>query len=77
MPAEPDFTVGQRVCVHPGRSDQRHGIIVDDFTDLAGHPVEVGGVRIAEPGRRWAITLDDGQLVFADSDELEIVTGTE
>ena len=39
---------------------------VEDFGELAGQAVDIGGERIAEPARRWAIMLDDGDLVFCD-----------
>jgi hypothetical protein len=31
----PDFAVGQRVRVNPGSSEQRYGVIVEDFGDSA------------------------------------------
>jgi hypothetical protein len=65
-----DFAVGGRVRVYPGTSDERSGIIVDDFGDDAGYSVDVGSQHIADASRRWAITLDDGGLVFVDSSEL-------
>jgi hypothetical protein len=68
--ATADFAVGARVRVYPGSSDERSGIIVDDFGDDAGYAVDIGGQHIAEASRRWAITLDDGTLVFVDSFQL-------
>jgi hypothetical protein len=68
--ATADFAVGARVRVYPGSSDERSGIIVDDFGDDAGYGVDIGGHHIADPSRRWAITLDDGTLVFVDSFQL-------
>lgn len=65
-----DFAVGGRVRVYPGSSDERSGIIVDDFGDDAGYGVDIGGQHIANASRRWAITLDDGNLVFVDSFQL-------
>ena len=62
-----DFTLGQRARVYPGSSDKRVGVIVEDFGDSAGYAITVGDTRIAEPSRRWAIELDDGRLVFADT----------
>jgi hypothetical protein len=66
-----DFAVGQRVRVYPGSSDERLGAIVDDFGDSSGYAVTVGNTRIAEPSRRWAIELDDGNLIFADTADLQ------
>jgi hypothetical protein len=68
--AATEFAVGCRVRVYPGTSDERPGIIVDDFGEDAGYRVDVGSQHIADASRRWAITLDDGGLVFVDSSEL-------
>ena len=65
-----DFAVGQRVRVYPGSSDERFGVIVEDFGDSAGYAVTVVNTRIAEPSRRWAIELDDGTLIFVDTADL-------
>jgi hypothetical protein len=70
MARNSDFVVGQRVRVYPDSSDERRGVIVEDFGDAAGYAVSVGDVRFAEPGRRWAVNLDDGTLVFADTTDL-------
>lgn len=64
------LAVGNRVRVYPGTSDERSGFIVEDFGDDAGYGVDVGSQHIADASRRWAITLDDGDLVFVDSSEL-------
>jgi hypothetical protein len=66
-----DFAVGQRVRVYPKSSDERFGVIVDDFADTAGYAVIIGTTRIAEPSRRWAIQLDDGTLIFVDTPDLQ------
>jgi hypothetical protein len=66
-----DFAVGQRVRVHSDSNDGRCGEIVEDFGDSAGHAVTVGNTRIADPFRRWAIQLDDGSLIFADTTDLQ------
>jgi hypothetical protein len=65
-----DFAVGRRVHVYPGSSDERSGIIVDDFGDDAGYRIDIGAVHIADAARRWAVALDDGNLVFVDSFQL-------
>lgn len=59
-----------RVCVFPSTDDEAHGVVVDDFGDMVGVPVEIGGNRIAGPARRWAVMLDDDNLVFVDSHQL-------
>jgi hypothetical protein len=66
-----DFAVGQRVRVYPGSSDERCGVIIEDFGDSAGYAVTVVNTRIAEPSRRWAIDLDDGTLIFVDTAALQ------
>ena len=70
MPHSSDFAVGERVRVYPGSSDDRFGVIVEDFGDSAGYAVTVGQTRIVEPSRRWAINLDDGTLIFVDTTDL-------
>ncbi len=65
------FAVGQRVQVYPSSSDERLGVIVEDFGDSPGFAVTVGNSRIAEPSRRWAIELDDGNLIFFDTADLQ------
>jgi hypothetical protein len=59
-----------RVCVFPSTDKEAHGVVVDDFGDTVGIPVEIGGNLIAGPARRWAVMLDDDNLVFVDSDQL-------
>lgn len=66
-----DFAVGQRVRVHSDGNEDRCGAIDEDFGDTAGHGVTVGKTRIADPSRRWAIRLDDGGLIFADTADLQ------
>ncbi len=58
-----------RVRVYPGTDSESRGVIVEDFGDLAGHAVTVGGRQIA-PARRWAVQLDTGNLVFVNTDDL-------
>jgi hypothetical protein len=60
-----------RVRVFPKSDREVHGVVVDDFGDMVGVPVEIGGNRIAGPARRWAVMLDDDNLLFVDSDDLE------
>jgi hypothetical protein len=71
MSPSSEFAVGQRVRVYPSSSDERLGVIVDDYGDDSGCAVNVGSTRIAEPSRRWAIELDDGNLIFADAVDLQ------
>jgi hypothetical protein len=62
--------VTSRVRVFPSTDREAHGVIVEDFGEGVGIPVEIGGDRIAEAARRWAVQLDDQNLVFVDSDQL-------
>jgi hypothetical protein len=64
------LAVNMRVRVYPGTDAECRGALVEDFGDLAGHAVEIGVHRIADPARRWAVQLDTGSLVFADSGQL-------
>ena len=59
-----------RVRVHPRTDGEIRGTVVEDFSDLAGHAVDIGENHIVGPARRWAVTLDAGGLVFVDSDQL-------
>jgi hypothetical protein len=59
-------SVGARVLVFPGTIYERRGAVVEDFGDFAGHSVVVDGNHIADAARRWAVQLDNGQLVFVD-----------
>jgi hypothetical protein len=64
------LAVNMRVRVYPGTDAESAGVIVEDFGDLAGRAVEIGGHRIADPARRWAVQLDTGNLVFVNTDHL-------
>ncbi|MCV7002954.1 hypothetical protein H7J34_22540 [Mycolicibacterium alvei] len=64
--------MGSSVVVYPGTDDELHGVVVEDFADLAGTAVDVAGERIAQPARRWAVNLDDGGLVFVDDDSIAL-----
>ena len=63
------LAVNMRVRVYPGTDAESLGVIVEDFGELAGQAVDIGGHQI-DPARRWAVVLDTGDLVFADTDEL-------
>ena len=64
-----DLAVNMRVRVYPGADAESPGVIVEDFGELAGQAVDVGGCHIA-PARRWAVQLDTGNLVFVNTDQL-------
>ncbi len=61
--------VNMRVRVYPGTDAESPGVIVEDFGELAGQAVDIGDQHI-EPARRWAVVLDTGNLVFANTDQL-------
>ena len=37
---------------------------------MVAEAVEIGGEHFADPARRWAVVLDSGTLVFADTHQL-------
>jgi hypothetical protein len=62
--------VNIRVRVYPGTDAEGRGIVVDDFGETAGCPVDIGATHITDAARRWAVMLDTGTLLFIDSDDL-------
>jgi hypothetical protein len=66
------LAIDMPVVVYPGTNAESHGIVVDDFGEAAGYPVDIAGTRIVGPARRWAVRLDSGELVFVDSDNLAV-----
>ena len=40
-----------------------------------GYAVDIGTTHIADASRRWAVTLDDGSLVFVDSSDIDVDAG--
>jgi hypothetical protein len=67
---ESRVAVNVRVRVYPGSDGEVRGTVVEDFGDLAGHAVDIGKNHIVAHARRWAVALDEGSLVFVDSDQL-------
>lgn len=67
---DPQLAVGTRVRVHPGTDAESCGVVVDDFGTASGHDVRIGASLIADAARRWAVVLDDGTLVFTDSEQI-------
>jgi hypothetical protein len=63
------LAVNSPVIVYPGTADQQGGVIVEDFGEFAGQSVDLGN-RIVGPARRWAVRLNNGELVFVDSHQL-------
>jgi hypothetical protein len=68
--AQQNFSVGMAVRVHPGTEREKLGHVVEDFGEIARHSVDIGDTHFADPARRWAVIIDDGGLVFVDSDQL-------
>lgn len=62
--------VDSRVRVFPGTDAEVHGTVVEDFGDTAGQAVDIGENHIVDAARRWAVTLDTGDLIFVDSHQL-------
>lgn len=75
QPADP-IAVGSRVTVirPPGSrsndTEPQVGVVVEDFADTVIDNTDLG--RDWAPALRWAIALDDGRLVFAAQDGLEL-----
>ena len=68
----PELTVGVRVLVRRSSGADLTGEVVEDYaavTDPGG-----GGHEWA-PVHRWAVALDDGRLVFTDTEDLTIDPG--
>jgi hypothetical protein len=57
------FSVGMAVRLYPGTEHEKLGHVVEDFGEATGHSVDIAGIHIADPARRWAVVLDDGGLV--------------
>jgi hypothetical protein len=67
--ASGQFAVDTHVLVFPGTAEQQGGVIIEDFGESAGQAVDIG-TRVVRPARRWAVRLNNGDLVFVDSDQL-------
>lgn len=64
------FVIDSRVVI-ASDDERRPGVIIDDFgPPVDGAVVDLGEGRETRP-RRWAVALDDGDLVFVDDDGLE------
>ncbi|MFD9666195.1 hypothetical protein ACFWAY_31990 [Rhodococcus sp. NPDC059968] len=71
--ASPDvMRVGTRVLVRR-QSEAATGVIVEDYAELTD-TAERG--HDWAPVHRWAVALDDGRLVFADTEDLTVDIGT-
>ncbi|WP_244970928.1 hypothetical protein [Gordonia jinghuaiqii] len=74
---EETVCVAARVRVTLDDGSTREGEIVDDFADLAPGDTTVEARIDAEHTarlRRWAISTDDHDIVFADDDAVELIS---
>jgi hypothetical protein len=65
-----ELAVNSRVRVNPDTDAESHGVVVEDFGEMVAQAVDIGSTHFADPARRWAVLLDAGTLVFADTDQL-------
>ena len=65
-----ELAVNTRVRFNPDTDEESLGVIVEDFGEMVAQAVDIGDHHFADPARRWAVLLDDGTLVFADSHQL-------
>ncbi|OBB47453.1 hypothetical protein [Mycobacterium sp. 852002-51961_SCH5331710] len=65
-----ELAVDVRVRVNADTDAETRGVIVEDFGEMTAVAVDIGSNHIADPARRWAVMLDEGTLLFADSDQL-------
>ncbi|MGW4335379.1 hypothetical protein ACWEK5_21535 [Rhodococcus koreensis] len=64
-----ELAVGSRVLVRRNAGADVIGEVVADYAALT----ESGGSGHEwAPAHRWAIALDDGRLIFADTDEVTV-----
>jgi hypothetical protein len=71
-PADQGISLGTAVRVYPDTAREVAGVIVEDFGDSAGQAVQIGGHHIVDAARRWAVRLNDGNLVFVDSTDISV-----
>jgi len=69
----PALTVGVRVLVRRSGGADLTGEVVEDYAAVTDPG---GGGHAWAPVHRWAVALDDGRLVFADTDDLTIDPGS-
>jgi hypothetical protein len=71
-PVDQDISLGTAVRVYPGTAQEAAGVIVEDFGDSAGQAVQIGGHHIVDAARRWAVSLNNGSLVFVDDKDISV-----
>ncbi|SEB75903.1 hypothetical protein [Rhodococcus koreensis] len=65
----PALTIGVRVLVRRSTAADLTGEVVEDYAAVTDPG---GGGHAWAPVHRWAVALDDGRLVFADTEDLTI-----
>lgn len=65
------IAVGVRVRCQRPDLPANAGMVVDDYGGYHGVAVAIGEHHFVDAARRWAVALDSGELIFADTDELE------
>ncbi|MFC9355413.1 hypothetical protein ACFTZB_02355 [Rhodococcus sp. NPDC057014] len=66
------LTVGVRVLVRRSAGADLTGEVVEDYAAVTDPG---GGGHAWAPVHRWAVALDDGRLVFVDTEDLTIDPG--
>ena len=74
--APDEVAVAARVRVTLDDGSTREGEVVDDFADLAGDTTIETRIDDEHTARlrRWAISTDDHDIVFADDDAVEVIS---
>ncbi|MFC9979682.1 hypothetical protein [Gordonia sp. NPDC127522] len=74
--ASGEVAVAVRVRVTLDDGSTREGEVVDDFADLTGDTTVETRIDDEHTARlrRWAISTDDHQIVFADDDAVEVIS---
>jgi hypothetical protein len=71
-PVDQGISLGAAVRVYPGTAQEAAGVIVEDFGDSAGQAVQIGSHHIVDAARRWAVSLNNGSLVFVDDKDISV-----
>lgn len=66
------FSLGTAVRVYPDTAREDAGVIVEDFGDSAGQAVQIGRHHIVDAARWGAVRLNNGSLVFVDSNDISV-----
>lgn len=63
---------GSPVTVFSGTDSEQRGTVVADFGEMSGHAVDIGDNHFADPARRYAVSLDSGELLFVDAESVTL-----